>query len=424
MMRNIMFLILFCVFCMSDNAFASTEISISVDGQDVALTERAFIKNDYTMMLAEDIENVLGIIIDWDAKTGKIEVCRDSKENSPSNNIIVYTMQKDKLTVVFEKDYSKTEIETSPIVINKKLYLPIREVTELLGGSVGWIEGTNTVTIDTDSERLFFCDRLKISLPIAACCEECIGGKQFYDGSYDLCLIIHDMGDFYVELEIEDLAIKSVGDIEHDIENLGYEICDNIVYKDNNIEIVCVYKDEDDAHFLLKTSDEFLVEIRGKIYFEYETSPNHEIAFDKMWNDLVCKITETEKSVDLGPKVVKYMKDMYTGYTFDVPEGYYVYNEWGEVGHTLIIEIPSMSNNRKTPRLVIGYEYGMGVGDVVMQQIESEFLETDVTWDCYANGVAGLTGSGVNWIRIENSDEAQTNEFIKIVESAKMVENH
>ncbi len=418
-MKNMIFLILFGVFCMSSNAFASTEISISVDGKDAVLTEKAFIKNDYTMMLAEDIENVLDIIIDWDAKTGKIEVCRDSKENSNPNSIIVYTMQKNELTVVFEKDYSKTEIETPPIVIDKKLYLPIRTVTELLGGSVGWIEETKTVTIDTDSERLFLGNRLKISLPIAACCEECIGGKQFYNGSYDLCLIIHDMGDFYIELEVEDLAIKSVGNIIQDLENLRYEICDNLIYKDNNIEVVCVSKDEEDVHFLLKTSDEFLVEIRGKIYFEYETSENYEIAFNKIWNDLICEITEGEKSVDLGPKVVKYIKDVYTGYTFDVPEGYLVYSEWGEVGHTLIIEMPNMSNNRKTPRLVIGYEYGASVGDVVIRQIESEFLDMDVTWDCYANGVAGLTESGINWVRIENSDEAQTNEFIKIVESVR-----
>lgn len=418
-MKKIVSIIILEMFLWSSHVIASTEISIYVDEQEVILTEMALIKNDCTLILSEDIERILGIVIDWDRQTGVIDICRNSRDLLVPNNLIVYTMQEGERKVVIGVE--SKEIEVSPTVVNGKLYLPIRAVTELLGGTVEWYGGFSTVAIDTETERNLFGDRLKIKLPIQSCCEECVSEKQLQDGSYDTWIVVHDIDEnCNVDLTIIDLTMRSVGDIGQAAVNLGYTPESDMVYKNGGIEILCVYSDKpsyENSIFLLKSSDESLFEIYVDANAEDMTCANAEIYFNTIWKDLICQITSGSNNVYSETKI-----GMFYDCIFEVPEQYTVYNEWGESGNVLIIEEQKISNNKNTARLIIGYKFGVSTGDFVVRKVESEFLGQNITWNCYANGTAEITKSGIGWIRIENSDETQTNQFIKIVESAERTE--
>lgn len=158
--------------------FASSTISVSIDGKKVVFAEaKPFVdENGRTLVPLRKISEELGFEVKWDAATKKITMAADVKQ-SPGKEWFDYNYtfvgelfekfrnQKSgvetfsQIYYVGEKtvgiEYSgngKTEvitgeIDTCPVVKDGYTYIPARSLVEMIGYEVGWDNVTKRISI-------------------------------------------------------------------------------------------------------------------------------------------------------------------------------------------------------------------------------------------------------------------------------------
>ena len=108
---------------------AGGSIQITIDGTPVTFTDaQPFIdENGRTQVPVRAVAEMLGCEVNWDEATGTVTVTK-------GNETITLVIGKTEL----QKNQSITEMDTAPVIINDRTYIPVRFVGEALGLKVTW----------------------------------------------------------------------------------------------------------------------------------------------------------------------------------------------------------------------------------------------------------------------------------------------
>ncbi len=125
---------------LSTIAFASPEISVFVDGQQVTYPTAPVMQNGTTLVPLRQTFNSLGASVDFDKETSTIISNKD-------NTKVVLTIGEN---VAYKNGYS-FNISVAPQIINGSTFVPLRFVAESFDTAVSWDGATQTVNINNES---------------------------------------------------------------------------------------------------------------------------------------------------------------------------------------------------------------------------------------------------------------------------------
>ena len=129
------------------NAYAD-EVPVSVAVNGSKLDTDAQIVNDRTMIPLRAVSNALGCGIAWNDEDRGITIYRATDEETIPDSIITCWIDKDH---AFRMDgYAlggSYVMDTAPMIINDRTYVPIRAIAELLGAEVSWDDASRTAII-------------------------------------------------------------------------------------------------------------------------------------------------------------------------------------------------------------------------------------------------------------------------------------
>lgn len=121
-------------------------VIVTVNG--TRLDTEAQIVNDRTMIPLRAVSNALGCGIAWNSEDKGITIYRAADGVSVPDSIVMCWIDKDH---AFRMDgYAlggSIVMDTPPLIINDRTYVPVRSVAELLGAEVEWEEDTRTAVI-------------------------------------------------------------------------------------------------------------------------------------------------------------------------------------------------------------------------------------------------------------------------------------
>ena len=128
-----------CVFSL--NSHAKTPINLNVNGINVDTNSKIYIKNDYTMVPARKIGEILGSEnILWNDKTKKATIeFEESELIIEIGSKVAYLNE--------EKKIMPVEAE----IVDNKTYLSARFICESMGAKISWNEKTHTVYIQKEN---------------------------------------------------------------------------------------------------------------------------------------------------------------------------------------------------------------------------------------------------------------------------------
>lgn len=133
----LLFLITMC-FAIIPVYSGSNNVQVSINGKIIALDAPARIVEGRTLVPARGVCENLGYTVDWNAGTKTV------------------TVKNDKLTIVMAVDSSLASVNMNQValevpaqIIENRLFIPLRFVSEQMKAQVIWSSATNTVVINT-----------------------------------------------------------------------------------------------------------------------------------------------------------------------------------------------------------------------------------------------------------------------------------
>lgn len=127
---------------MSEGISATENITVTVDGIQVQFDTQPDIINNRVMVPMRAIFETVGASVEWDPETRSVY-------GSYKGLYISFTI--DSKTML--KNFVDIELDTPPMIINDRTYLPVRAVGEGLGFDVQWDGNNKRVIITTDSTK-------------------------------------------------------------------------------------------------------------------------------------------------------------------------------------------------------------------------------------------------------------------------------
>lgn len=150
---------------------ANEDISVYVNGTQIATDVAPVIINDRTMVPVRAIAEALNCDVAWDADTKGVAIYR---KDHLYNMWIDHDTAFDIDTVTLNNSY---KMDTAPMVINDRTMLPLRAVAELLGAEVSWDGESKTVTVNLELGEIE---------DNAGVAQECIAYSQSLFATYDI----------------------------------------------------------------------------------------------------------------------------------------------------------------------------------------------------------------------------------------------
>ncbi|MEA4815865.1 MAG: copper amine oxidase N-terminal domain-containing protein [Lachnospiraceae bacterium] len=135
-MRNHIFVLIFALIALCQTAFAADVISVNVDGSKISFDQPPVIENGRILVPFRAILEPMGANISWDGSKKTITAIRGEKK-------ISLTIGKAYIMV----NGKKTALDVAPKIIGDRAMVPARAISESLGASVTWNEGTKSVGI-------------------------------------------------------------------------------------------------------------------------------------------------------------------------------------------------------------------------------------------------------------------------------------
>jgi len=132
--------LLLFVFYGDGKAFAENDISIYLNGEKVILDQPPVIKNGRTLVPLRGVVEAMGATVNWYPNTETIKISTDKLYIL--NISLQIGSKKVKANLVTD------EIDTAPMIINERTYVPLRFIAEVLGAQVNWDDQRRMVTID------------------------------------------------------------------------------------------------------------------------------------------------------------------------------------------------------------------------------------------------------------------------------------
>ena len=121
------------------SVFANDEIKIQINGKMCEFDTKPLIINDRTMVPMRAIFEALGAKITWVDRTKTVVGVRNQK-------IVKLTINSDKAYI----DGAEVTLDSAPVIVDSRTYVPVRFVSEALGEKVDWDGATKTVIINSD----------------------------------------------------------------------------------------------------------------------------------------------------------------------------------------------------------------------------------------------------------------------------------
>ncbi|MGM9608343.1 MAG: stalk domain-containing protein [Oscillospiraceae bacterium] len=151
MKRKVAILVLAVAVLLSlqDTAFASSTVSVTIDGKEIQFSEEygyPFIdENNRTQVPLRIVMEAYGCDVTWDSTNKSAVVEKDGKT----------------VTIPIGKDYilvnnQITSIDTVSLIRDNRTYLPIRAVLEAFGANVEWDATNNTVVVSSPATVMQF----------------------------------------------------------------------------------------------------------------------------------------------------------------------------------------------------------------------------------------------------------------------------
>jgi len=146
----IMMLIMSQIF-LGQNVYATTGVSVNVNGEKVIFTQEPIIKDGRTLVPLRAIFEALGMNVDWDQETKGIIAYNES--------VIIKLQIGNKFATVGNRNSEviTTALDVVPQIFNNSTLVPVRFISEASGADVIWEQSTKTVYIKSNSDR-YFCD--------------------------------------------------------------------------------------------------------------------------------------------------------------------------------------------------------------------------------------------------------------------------
>jgi len=126
-------------FVFSSTAYGQTEIGVRLNGNLINFKNEPLIINDRTMVPFREIFEYFEANVEWDEKERSVTAERDRKTVSlkiGSADAIVAG--------------KATKLDSPPVIIDSRTYVPLRFIAEGLDASVSWNGQTRTVSISTN----------------------------------------------------------------------------------------------------------------------------------------------------------------------------------------------------------------------------------------------------------------------------------
>lgn len=123
-----------CVFAEVDD-----NVSVRINGELIESNDKNYIVNDRVFVLARDVAESLGAIVEWQNATKEVTMRLD-------NQIISFNI--DSFTA--DVDGEIKVMDTMPFLKNERTYVPVRFLSENLGFSVQWDGIDRIVDISSD----------------------------------------------------------------------------------------------------------------------------------------------------------------------------------------------------------------------------------------------------------------------------------
>jgi hypothetical protein len=109
-------------------------IKVFLDGEAMSFEVPPFIEQDRTMVPFRSIFEALGAVVRWDAETRTVTAVRDNLEIKLAVDGPAY------------KNGETISLDVPAKIVNSRTFVPLRFVSEALGGTVTWENETVTIT--------------------------------------------------------------------------------------------------------------------------------------------------------------------------------------------------------------------------------------------------------------------------------------
>lgn len=126
---TLVFLFVFGAFFVPTQAKAefSTPVCLTVNGEYVKTSNHAYLKNGTTMVSLRDLGEIFAADISWNGKTSTATVKTDTKTISVEKNKAFATV-----------NGKSIKLDASAVIVNDRVYVPLRFLAETLGTKVTW----------------------------------------------------------------------------------------------------------------------------------------------------------------------------------------------------------------------------------------------------------------------------------------------
>jgi len=125
---------------------ANDEISVTLNGNRIQMDTPPFVQDGRTLVPLRAIADALGIDVEWEGRLQRI-----SYDIDIGSDILIYDLYIGEpfadVTSIAHNTITEIRLDTPPIIVNGRTFVPVRFIAESLGVEVGWDGNTRTVIL-------------------------------------------------------------------------------------------------------------------------------------------------------------------------------------------------------------------------------------------------------------------------------------
>lgn len=147
---SLAFLFVFSLFIpttKAENTFFAP-VCITVNGEYLKTDKQAFLGNNTTKVSLRDIGDIFGASVFWNEKSSTAEI-------KLGNTHLAVTKNKKTATA----NGKKVNLDSSAVIVNDRIFVPLRFLSENLGATVTW--DSETLTANISSQKAYVPEHLK-----------------------------------------------------------------------------------------------------------------------------------------------------------------------------------------------------------------------------------------------------------------------
>ena len=122
----------------TDNNLNDKDITVFVNGQIVTFNDAPVVKDDRTLVPAREVLESLGGNLEWDVSSQTVTA-------KIGTNVVVFTIDSSEATV----NGVAKKLDVPAALINSRTYVPLRFLSDSVGGELIWIEEASAAFINT-----------------------------------------------------------------------------------------------------------------------------------------------------------------------------------------------------------------------------------------------------------------------------------